>query len=219
MGLSVLRFATMFSGLAATAVVLAAGGTPLVEVLDGSAVKDQMGNRVAVFGHLERVPMSKGNGQWSGTAVVLDDDTKVYVTYREPPEGWAPLVGQRIRVEGLLRPTAGEHEQSLLAPHLRDPGKPSKAPRPLKAMVGKRVRIAGTAQNAKGGAVLLVEKTPLYLAGLEAWPAGVVLGKPVIVGGTIVDRQYLPEASKSTKGEVSQGAVGTQLVIEAPVVP
>lgn len=194
------------------------GGAPVMDVLDGPAVKEQMGNRVTLVGHLERVPISKGAGQWSGTAVVLDDDTKVYVTYRDPPEGWAGLVGQRIKVEGLLRPTSGEHEQSLLAPHLRDPGKPTKAPRALKDVLGKRVRLAGVAQNAKGGAVLMVEKQPLYLAGVEAWPSAMV-GKPAIVGGTVVDRQYLPQATKGPNGEVSQGAVGSQLVIEQPVMP
>jgi hypothetical protein len=202
----------MFSGLAAISLLL--GGAPVLDVLDASAVKDQMGNRVGLVGHLERVPVKDG----TGTAVVLDDDTKIFVTYGEPPTGWSALVGQRIKVEGLLRPTAGEHEPSLIAPHLRDPGKPAKAPRALKDVLGKRVRLAGIAQNAKGGAVLMVEKQPLYLAGVEAWPSARV-GKPAIVGGTVVDRQYLPQATKGPKGEVSQGAVGSQLVIEAPVMP
>lgn len=206
----------MLIPLAVATLLMGAPPVPVPEVTNTAAVKERMGAAVVLVGQLERVPMGKGNKQWHGTGVVLDDDTVVYVTYGPPPAGWEPLLGARVRVEGTLRPSLSEHEQSLLAPHLRNPGTPKKEERALGKLVGSRVRLSGTARDAKGGAVLLIKDSPLYLAGLESWPME-ANGKLVAVGGTLVDRQYLPEAKKNAKGEWSQGAEGTQLVLEAPV--
>ena len=41
-------------------------------------------------------------------------------------------------------------------------------------------------------------------------------GFAVAVGGKLVDKQYLPEAFRDAKGMISQGAAGTQSVIESP---
>lgn len=204
----------MLSGLATTLLLMGAP-VPVPEVTSGDLVKQHLGGPVVLVGQLERVSIAKGKSDWQGTALVLDDDTVVYVTYAAPPEGWDGLVGARLRVEGLLRPSLTDHEQSLLAPHLRQPGKPQKEPRSLPKLLGKRVRLSGLARDAKGGAVLLLDGSPLYLAGLESWPAE-VHGKTVAVGGTLVEKQYLPEATRNAKGEISQGAAGKQLVLEAP---
>lgn len=204
----------MLSNLALSLLLMGAP-VKLAEVTDGAAVKAQLGKQVAVLGVLERVELSKGKAAWAGTALVLDDDTRIYVTYDAPPTGWEPLVGTRIRVEGLLSNSMSEKEQSLMAPHLRAPGAPFPAPRSLKSVLGKRVRLSGTARDAKGGAVLLIESSPVYLAGLDAWPAEAE-GKQVVVGGTLVDKQYLPQATRNAKGEWSQGAQGSQLVLETP---
>ena len=195
--------------------MMGAPPVPVPEVTNAAALKERMGATVVLVGQLERVPMGKGTKEWHGTGVVLDDDTVVYVTYGAPPAGWEKLVGVRVRVEGTLRPSLSEHEQSLLAPHLRNPGTPKKEERALGKLVGSRVRLSGIARDAKGGAVLLVGASPLYLAGLESWPME-ANGRLVAVGGTLVDRQYLPEAKKNAKGEWSQGAEGTQLVLESP---
>ncbi len=206
----------MLIALAVTTLLMGAPPVQVPEVTNTAAVKERMGATVVLVGQLERVPMGKGGKQWQGTGVVLDDDTVVYVTYGPPPPGWEPLVGARVRVEGTLRPSLSEHEQSLLAPHLRNPGAPKKEARALGKLLGSRVRLSGIARDAKGGAVLLVGDSPLYLAGLESWPME-ANGKLVAVGGTLVDRQYLPEAKKNAKGEWSQGAQGSQLVLESPV--
>jgi hypothetical protein len=203
----------MFSALAVTLVMGAPVQVP--EVTSNETVKQFMGGKVTVVGQLERVPIAKGKGEWQGTAVVLDDDTIIYVSYAAPPAGWEALLGSRVRVEGMLRPSLSEHEQSLLAPHLRDPGTPKKEERALSKLDGSRVRLSGIAQNAKGGAVLMVKETPYYLEKLESWPTEVT-GKLVGVGGKLADKQYLPQAFKNAKGEISQGAEGTQNVIEAP---
>lgn len=200
--------------LIALAVLVMGAPVQVPEVTDAAAVKDRMGVAVVLVGQLERVPMGKGGKQWHGTAVVLDDDTVVYVTYGAPPAGWEPLLGARVRVEGTLRPSLSEHEQSLLAPHLRNPGTPKKEARAVSKLIGRHVRLSGLARNAKGGAVLLVGDSPLYLAGMQSWPAEAE-GKQVALGGTLVDKQYLPEATRNAKGEVSQGGAGTQLVLES----
>ncbi len=188
---------------------------PVPEVTASAAVQERMGGPVVVVGQLERVPMGKGGSQWQGTAVVLDDDTVIYVTYGVPPAGWETLVGSRVRVEGVLRPSLSEHEQSLLAPHLRNPGTPKKEERAIsRKLAGQHLRLSGVARNAKGGAVLMVGKSPLYLEGLQSWPAEAE-GKRVAVGATVIDKQYLPEATRNAKGEWTQGATGTQLVLES----
>jgi cytochrome c-type biogenesis protein CcmE len=197
--------------------VLLRANVPAPDVTSLAQVQEHMGQRVTLQGVVERVSLGKGNQQWQGTGVVLDDDTTVFVTYGAPPAGWAPFVGQRVRVEGLLSPSLTDHEQSLLAPHLRQPGAPTKHAPALKTLVGQRVRLAGLARDAKGGAVLLLGKEPLYLAGLERWPEA-VQGKTVAVGGTLRSKQHLPVATKDTKGAISQGtsAASLQWVFEAP---
>lgn len=201
----------MLSGLVVSMLMT---GAPVPDVTSGEKVKKHMGEKVAVVGQLERVAISKGKS-WQGTALVLDDDTIVYVSYGAPPEGWEPVLGARVRVEGLLRPSLDDHGQSLLAPHLREPGKPKKEERSLSKVLNTRVRLSGLARDAKGGAVVLVDNSPLYLAGLESWPTE-LHGKPVAVSGKLVDREYLPQATRDAKGAISQGAEGSQLVLEAP---
>lgn len=203
----------MFSALAVTLAVM---GATVPEVTTNEAVKAQMGNKVAVIGQLERVPIGKGKNEWQGTALVLDDDSIIYVSYGPPPAGWEALVGQRLRVEGTLRPNMSEHEQSLLAPHLRDTGTPKKEERAIRKSLGSRVRLSGIAENAKGGALLVInDKSIWYLEGVDSWPDA-ALGKLVGVGGKLASKEYLPQATKNEKGEWTQGAQGTQSVIEAP---
>lgn len=196
--------------LTLTAMVLAAA--PLTV---GADVAKLLGQEVEVEGVLERVELEKGAKAWLGTGVVLDDDTVVFVTYGAPPKGWEAEVGFLVRVKGRLSPSIGEREQSLIAPHLREFGAPKRVSRKVSELAGKRVRLAGVARDAKGGAVLLVEDTPVYLVGLERWPAE-VHGKRVAAGGTVALTQHLPEATKNAKGEWSQGASGKQLVLLQP---
>ncbi|MFT3710802.1 MAG: hypothetical protein QM817_24525 [Archangium sp.] len=193
----------------------AAAAKPEVSVAEH--VKEHMGKNVVVAGLLERVPIAKGKGEFQGTALVLDDDTTIYVTYAEPPKGWESLIGSRVRVDGLLSPSIDDKSQSLLAPHLRNAGTPVKEERKLGTLFNKRVRLAGIARDAKGGAVLLINNNePIYVGGLDGWPDAADK-KLVAVGGTLVNKQYLPEATRNAKGEISQGAQGKQTVLENPV--
>lgn len=190
--------------------------TPNPEVTSTEQVKTHMGKQVTVVGILERVPIGKGKNEWQGTAIVTDDDTTIYLSYAEPPKGWETFVGARVRVDGLLSPSLSDHEQSLLAPHLRTPTTPVKDDTKLSAFYGKRVRLSGIARDAKGGAVLLINGEPIYLQGVDSWPDSADK-KIVSVGGKLVSKQYLPEARTDAKGAISQGAVGSQTVLENPV--
>jgi hypothetical protein len=174
-------------------------------------------SRAVVLGTLERVTMGKGRKTWLGTALVLDDDEVVWLSYGAPPAGFEPFLGQFVRVEGVLSKTKSTQEQSLIAPHLLSPAKPVREPRALESLVGRRVRLVGTAANAKGGAVVLVQGTPVFVSGMAAWPSGVET-KRVALGGTLT-ATTIPAPPVGPKGEVSAGASGEQLILERPSEP
>ncbi len=67
------------------------------------------------------------------------------------------------------------------------------------------VRLVGVAQDAKGGAVVLIEGAPVYLEGVDAWPEGLRGAVVRVVGATMAQRPYLPEATVGPDGAVSQG--------------
>lgn len=73
--------------------------------------------------------------------------------------------------------------------------------------------LVGTAENAKGGAVLLVDGAPVYVEGLAEWPAALLHAK-VKATGVRTRKQLLPEAAVDASGAVSQGAAGPQDVLE-----
>jgi hypothetical protein len=176
--------------------------------------------RVVLLGTVERVPMEKGPKRWLGTGIVVDDGEVVWLSYGAPPAGWEPLVGSFVRVEGTLAMTLSTTEQSLIAPHLLTPGAPTALKRELANLVDKPVRLVGTAENAKGGAVLLVGDTPVYVAKRSAWSAA-ELHHRVSLGGQLVRAKFLPEATVNAKGEVSQGVApgSSQYVLRDATTP
>ncbi len=202
-------------GLALTFVIAAADGGAMQEVRTAKDVQAALGHPAAVFGTLRRVPMSKGPQGWEGTGLVLDDGEVVYVSYRDPPQGWAPLLGSYLKVEGDLTKQASETEQSLIAPHLVRFTQPEPARRSLGALAGARVTLSGRAANAKAGAVVMVELQPIYVKGLAAWPKE-ASGKEVEVTGRLRDEKLIPSPTVDSKGAVSAGAEGTQWVLESP---
>lgn len=166
-------------------------------------LKKSSASPAAIIGTLERSSVRKG----LGTALVTDDGKAVWISYGAPPTGWEPLLGKYVRVEGTLASQRSASPESMMAPHLNNPGKPVEVPREVLTLVGKRVRLVGVAENAKGGAVVLVGKSPVYIAGRDAWPEA-MRTKRVSLGGTLVNEQYLPVATVSPKGEISQGTSG-----------
>jgi hypothetical protein len=57
-------------------------------------------------------------------------------------------------------------------------------PAGLRDRIGQHVVLDGTARDAKAGAVVVVDGAPVYLDGMEAWPAGLA-GALVRVTGTL----------------------------------
>ena len=80
------------------------------------------------------------------------------------------------------------------------------SPAAAKQAVGKRVRIEGTARNAKLGAVVVKGDLLVYCLDRDSWPDAVD-GKAVAVEGTL---EYTKDfqAQVSPAGEVSQGTSG-----------
>lgn len=191
----------------ASLVALIVTGGPVLELLTKEDVEARIaagGERAVLRGTVERVEMGKGGKQWLGTAVVLDDGTPVWVTYNAPPEGWEPFVGKYVEVEGNFSRQSSLTKQSMMAPHLIKPALPSVKARPLATLLDRSVRLVGTAENAKGGAVVLIDEEPVYVSKKDAWPE-TLRGKRVGIGGRLVRTKYLPEAVRGPKGEISQG--------------
>ena len=79
---------------------------------------------------------------------------------------------------------------------------------------GGFVELTGIAEDAKGGAVLVVDGVgPVYLRTLAAWPQN-LRGKTVKAKGKLKSVKLIPSPVKGPKGEVSQGAEGDQWVLE-----
>ncbi|MDX2009821.1 MAG: hypothetical protein SFW67_06515 [Myxococcaceae bacterium] len=195
---------------------------PMTPLTTSQALEAQLAkghdSKASVVGTLERVTMGKGRKTWQGTALVLDDDGVVWLTYGAPPPGFDAFLGQHVRVEGTLSKARSTTEQSLIAPHLLSPSVPVAEPRALGDLLGRRVRLVGQAADAKGGAVLLVGEQPIYVMGKASWPEA-LLNQRVALGGRLVRKQHLPLARRSPDGAMSQGAVGEQLVLEDPTTP
>ena len=62
---------------------------------------DANGVRATVVGTLRRV-RGPGEGAPEGTAIVLADETAVFVSQGEPPPNWSWMLGSRVRVLGVL---------------------------------------------------------------------------------------------------------------------
>jgi hypothetical protein len=80
--------------------------------------------------------------------------------------------------------------------------------------LGESITVEGVARDAKGGAVVVVDGTPLSLAGLERWTRELD-GAAVRVTGTLRERVH-PPLPVGSNGERSAGAEGSELVLESP---
>ena len=76
--------------------------------------------------------------------------------------------------------------------------------------------IRGTSQNASHGAVVITESdTPVYINGIQEWD-NCIVGKPIIVTGTLRRRSLVPKVSSSANGEVSHGIDGKSYILDNP---
>jgi len=77
----------------------------------------------------------------------------------------------------------------------------------------EQVTLEGTARDAHSGAVVVLrDRQPLYVEGLERWPAELE-GKNVKVSGTVVSRKLAPDPVVAADGAVSAGMVGESWVL------
>ena len=83
----------------------------------------------------------------------------------------------------------------------------------LESLVGQDVTLNGIARDAKGGAVLVIEETaPVYIEGLASWTLE-LLGMKISVSGLLKKEKIIPDPVIGENGGISQGAVGTQFVL------
>lgn len=82
--------------------------------------------------------------------------------------------------------------------------------------VGKNVTVRGTAQNAKLGAIVLIDDLPVYVDGLEEWKA-TLIGKPIEVTGTLA-KSGGPSIQTNEFGGVSAGTGGPIYTLVNPKV-
>jgi hypothetical protein len=80
----------------------------------------------------------------------------------------------------------------------------------VKGALGRAVRVAGMAENAKLSAVVQARDLTVYCLNWPGWPADQAK-QPVVVEGILEStRQF---AARTVDGEVSQGTEGPVLVI------
>ncbi|HEY3353508.1 MAG TPA: hypothetical protein VGQ83_09685 [Polyangia bacterium] len=127
----------------------------------------------------------------------------------------APWRAVIVILGGVLAACAGEGRAPGPAPQaaMASPARSAEAAPP--AAAGAATTIEGVARNAKAGAVVLTAGgEPVYVQGLDAWPRDVD-GKTVVATGRLVDKKLIPDPV-GPDGELRQGAVGTQRVLEQP---
>jgi len=91
------------------------------------------------------------------------------------------------------------------------PATPAPATSQSAAAPDARTTLRGVARDAKGGAVVVTDRGPVYIAGLDAWPAALA-GRTVEVTGVVRQMKHIPDPV-GPGNTVAQGAWGEQTVI------
>jgi hypothetical protein len=86
-------------------------------------VAGAQGVRATVLGVLKRHTPPGVEGATEGTAIVLADGTAVFVAKGPPPDGWAWMIGSKVRVQGQLW-SDGSAKGGWAVPWLVEPGPP-----------------------------------------------------------------------------------------------
>jgi hypothetical protein len=80
--------------------------------------------------------------------------------------------------------------------------------------MSEQVTLEGTAENAKGGAVVVVaDGRVVYLRGKTAWPDEVRRTQVTVIG-TLTSTKLIPSPVRAPDGAISQGAEGDQWVLD-----
>jgi hypothetical protein len=84
----------------------------------------------------------------------------------------------------------------------------------LEQKIGTQVTVDGTARNAMAGAVVLMaDRTPVYIAGLDSWDDAFD-GKKISASGTL--RKRGADDVLANSGEQRSGITGDHFVLEQP---
>lgn len=84
----------------------------------------------------------------------------------------------------------------------------------LESQIDQEITVRGTARNAAAGAVVLTpERTPVYVAGLDAWDLAHD-GQPIAATGTLRKRRLTAEPVPGPRGEQVHGIPGEVFVLE-----
>ncbi|MDF1540811.1 MAG: hypothetical protein P1Q69_18080 [Candidatus Thorarchaeota archaeon] len=80
--------------------------------------------------------------------------------------------------------------------------------------IDKEVTLEGTAENAKGGAIILLpNQEPVYIRYLVWWVEHKV-GMKISMSGILRYEKYIPDPEVAEDGAISQGAIGKQFVLD-----
>jgi hypothetical protein len=93
------------------------------QVAKAADLEGLAGQRATLTGTLQRATPPGSTSP--GTAVVLDDGTAVFVSWGEPPAGWAWMLSTRVRVLGRLFASGAPNGPAL--PTLSEPETPMPA--------------------------------------------------------------------------------------------
>ena len=91
------------------------------------------------------------------------------------------------------------------------PAAAASQPAAAAAAPAAKTTLRGVARDAKGGAVVVTDRGPVYIAGLDAWPAALA-GRTVEVTGVVRQMKHIPDPV-GPGNTVAQGAWGEQTVI------
>ncbi|TFH09229.1 MAG: hypothetical protein E4H14_04820 [Candidatus Thorarchaeota archaeon] len=84
----------------------------------------------------------------------------------------------------------------------------------LHDLIDQNAILIGRSENAKGGAVIVLQNQGvIYVRNLSFWEDD-VLGKQVSIKGIIRLEKYIPDPKVSEDGAISQGAIGFQYVLD-----
>lgn len=84
----------------------------------------------------------------------------------------------------------------------------------LHDLIDQNAHFAGRAENAKGGAVVVLRNQEvIYIRNLHFWDEEVV-GKQVSIKGIVRLEKYIPDPEVAEDGAISQGAIGSQYVLD-----
>ena len=84
----------------------------------------------------------------------------------------------------------------------------------LHDLIDHNASLIGRAENAKGGAVVVLQNQEvMYIRSLYSWEDEVV-GKQISIKGIVRLEKYIPDPEVSEDGAISQGAIGSQYVLD-----